>query len=74
MTTLYNPLLDGDQYHNDEVTVIGPATIRGQVIDRINLVTIDTEAAARRNIGYIRENIAARKAREEKENRDAAGN
>jgi hypothetical protein len=74
MKTLYNPLLDGDQYHNDEVTVIGPATIRGQVIDRINLVTIDTEAAARRNIGYIRENIAARKAREEKENRDAAGN
>jgi hypothetical protein len=64
MTTLYNPLLDGDQYHNDEVTVIGPV----QVIDRINLVTIDTEAAARRNLGYIRENIERRKAREEKEN------
>jgi hypothetical protein len=61
MTTLYNPLLDGDQYHNDEVTVIGPAKIRGQMIDRINLVKIDIEAAARRNIRYIRENIERRK-------------
>ena len=74
MTTLYNPLIDSDYYHNDDIKVVGPAKIRGQEIDRINLVTVDTESAARRNIGYIRENIAARKAREEKENRDAAGN
>ena len=70
MTRLYNPLIDID-YHNDDIQVIGPAKIRGQEIDRINLVTVDTEAVARRNISYIRENIAARKAREEKEDSDA---
>jgi hypothetical protein len=69
VTTLYNPLIDSDYYHNDDIKVIGPVKNRGQEIDRINLVTVDTESAARRNIGYIRENIAARKAREEKENR-----
>lgn len=75
---LYNPLLDGDYYHNDDVKVIGPATIRGQVLDAVNLVEVDYESAARRNIGYIRENIAGRKKREkeqqDRENRDAAGN
>jgi hypothetical protein len=71
---IYNPLIDGDQYHSDEVRVIGPATIRGQIIDAVNLVSIDYEAVAKRNLGYIRENIARRKAREEKENRDASGN
>jgi hypothetical protein len=65
VTTLYNPLIDSDYYHNDDIKVVGPAKIRGQEIDRINLVTVDTESAARRNIGYIRENIAARKARED---------
>jgi hypothetical protein len=63
---LYNSLLDSDYYHNDDITIVGPAKNRGQEVDRINLVTVDTESAARRNIGYIRENIAARKAREEK--------
>lgn len=71
---LYNPLLDSDYYHNDDITIIGPAKIRGQEIDRINLVRVDTESAAARNIGYIRESIAARKKREDAENRDAAGN
>lgn len=72
--TLYNPLIDSD-YHNDDIKVVGPAKIRGQEIDRINLVQVDTESVARRNIGYIRENIAARKKREarEKENQDGAG-
>jgi hypothetical protein len=65
---LYNPLIDSGYYHNDDIKVVGPVKIRGQEIDRINLVTVDTESAARRNIGYIRENIAARKAREEKNN------
>lgn len=66
MSSDYSPICDGDQYHNDEVTVIGNATIRGQALDRINLVEIDYEAAAKRNIGYIRENIARRQGREKK--------
>jgi hypothetical protein len=61
---LYNPLIDGDQFHSDEITVIGPASIRGQVLDAVNFVTVDYEAAARRNLGYIRANIARSKARE----------
>jgi hypothetical protein len=55
---LYNPLLDGDYYHNDDITVLGNANIRGQQIDRINLIKVDTESAASRNLTYIRENIA----------------
>jgi len=42
------------------------ATIRGQHLNSVNLVQVDTESTARRNIGYIRENIAVRKAHEEK--------
>ena len=74
MTVPYNPLLDGDYFHNDDVKVLGPATIRGQELDRIKLVTFDKDKVVARNIGYIRESIALRKAREEKENQDSAGN
>ena len=61
---LFNPILDTSYFHSDDITIVGPAKIRGQVIDAVNLVSIDLEAAAQRNIGYIRENIAARKARD----------
>ena len=71
---LYNPLLDGAQFHTSEVTDLGPAVIRGQVIDAVRVVTIDYEAAAARNIGYIRESIAMSKKQSEKENREASGN
>jgi hypothetical protein len=61
---LYNPILDGSQYHNSDVTDQGPAFIRGQQLNAVRNVYIDYEAAAARNLGYIRENIAARKKRE----------
>ena len=66
MTTpgLYNPLLDGAQYHNSEVSDLGPAVIRGQLVNAVRVVAIDYDAVASRNLGYIRENIAARKKRE----------
>jgi hypothetical protein len=70
----YNPLLDGAQFHMSEVTDLGPAIIRGQLVDAVRVVSIDYEAAAARNLGYIRASIALRRAREEKENREAAGN
>jgi len=51
---LYNDLLDSDQFHNDEVhqgALVFPGTLSP------HYVTVDTEAAAQRNIGYIQENI-----------------
>lgn len=63
-TPLYNPLLDGSQYHNSEVSDLGPAVIRGQRVNAVRVVAIDYDAVASRNLGYIRENIAARKKRE----------
>lgn len=60
---LYNDILDGDQFHNDEVHQ-GDLVFPG--INSPHYVTIDTEAAARRNLGYIQENIARRIQREKK--------
>jgi len=62
--SLFNPILDSDQYHASEVRIIG--TLSGQPNSvttgrDANIVEVDFEAAARRNIGYIRENIARRK-------------
>ena len=57
-----------DQVHNDELVEIGPASIRGQMLDAVKLFSIDYEKLEARNTGYIRENIARRKAREGKEN------
>jgi hypothetical protein len=70
---MYNDLLDTDP-HNSDTFDLGPAKIRGQEIDRVRLIGIDKEAMAERNIGDIRRNIAVRRAREQKENHDAAGN
>jgi hypothetical protein len=54
---MYNPILDGDVYHNDDIKVVG------QLLDAVNLVTIDYDRAAERNIADIRRNIATRKER-----------
>ena len=51
---LYNDILDSDQFHNDEVhqgDLVFPST------NSPHYVTVDREAAAARNIGYIQENI-----------------
>lgn len=79
---LYNSLLDGDQFHADEVTVTGkPNQIpvrmnrdgipfggsESTALDAVNFIAIDYEAAARRNIGYIQDNIRRRKEREQRE-------
>lgn len=70
---MYNDLLDTDP-HSEDTFDLGPAKIRGQEIDRVRLIGIDRDAMAARNIRDIRRNIAVRQAREQKENRDAAGN
>lgn len=56
----YNPVIDGDYYHNDDI-VREPGLFRGL---EVTVVTVDYEAVAKRNIGYIQENIAARRKRE----------
>jgi hypothetical protein len=54
-TIMYNPTLDGDVYHNDDITVVS------QPLSRVNLITIDYERAAERNLATIRRNIRVRK-------------
>lgn len=56
---MYNPILDGDVYHNDDVKPVGEALIR------VNQVEIDYESAASRNLRDIRANIARSRKREE---------
>jgi hypothetical protein len=56
----FNDLLDNDQFHNSEVTDLGPA------LNAVRFISIDREAAAQRNLGYIRSNIAREKAYQEK--------
>lgn len=53
-----------DQLHNDELIDIGPATIRGQILNAVRLYRIDYEKLEARNVGYIRESIRLRKERE----------
>lgn len=57
---MYNPLLDGDIYHNDDITVVG------QLLNAVNLIEIDYEKAGERNLADIRRNIANSKARQAK--------
>ncbi len=57
---MYNELLDDEQYHNDDVSII-----RESSLDKINIVKIDYESVAARNLNYIRENIAREKAYQE---------
>lgn len=79
-TKNYNDLLDGEQYHSDDLRITGnpnpiPLTMNSSgrtsggsestALNAINYVTVDYEAAAARNIRDIRENIARRRAREE---------
>ncbi len=56
---MYNELLDGEQFHNDDLTVLGSA------LEAVNFITIDHEKAANRNLDYIRENIARENAYQE---------
>lgn len=51
---LYNDIIDGDQFHNDDVHQ-GDPVFPGT--HSPHYVTVDYEAAAARNIGYIQENI-----------------
>ena len=57
---MYSPILDGDVYHNDDLTVVG------EPLSRVNLVAVNYENAASRNLADIRRNIAASKARQAK--------
>ncbi len=84
----FNPLLDTEQYHHDEVIVVGHPTpipegigysysesrqvLSGgnpsTALNAVNYIAIDYDAAARRNIAAIRENIAREKAYQERQN------
>ena len=55
---MYTDLLDSACYHNDDLKTVGLA------LEAVRLVEVDYEAVAERNTAYIRENIAARKKRE----------
>jgi len=57
---LYNDLIDDGQFHNNEVHDAGKA------LNAVRFVTLDYEAAARRNIGYIQENIVREAAYQKK--------
>lgn len=54
----YNPVLDGETVHNDDILDGGPSS-RG-----VRYIYIDEQSVYDRNIALIQENIAARKARE----------
>lgn len=65
---MYNDILDSDQFHNSEVhegDLVFPGT------NSPHYVTVDREAAAARNIGYIRDNIAREAAYQERERKKA---
>lgn len=59
---MYSDLLDSDQFHTDDIITLGPA------LEAVNFITVDHEAASRRNINYIRENIAREKRYQEAQN------
>jgi len=76
---MYNDLLDSDQYHADDITVIGdPSPIpmginrdgipfgghQSTALNAVNYVTVDFESTARRNIEDTRRRIALRLERE----------
>lgn len=60
---MFNPILDCDYAHADAVRTIGP--IRGLI--KVNLIEIDWDQMAERNLALIRENIRLRNERAEKE-------
>lgn len=64
LTTGYNELLDGTQFHNDDVHDAGMA------LNAVRYISIDYDAVAARNRGYIQENITRRKEYEEKQTRE----
>lgn len=79
---LYNSLLDSEQYHVDDTTVIGEGThVPIQVnrdgimfgghpstaLNAVNYITVDYEAAARRNLADTDRRIAQRLEREKKQ-------
>lgn len=79
--SLYNDLLDSDQYHRDDTTVIGtehpiPMGLNRDGIpfgghpstglNAVNIIVVDYEAAARRNIADTDKRIALRLEREKK--------
>lgn len=79
--SLYNSLLDSEQFHVDDTRVIGEGTpiptgvnrdgipfggCQSTALNAVNYITVDYEAAARRNIEDTRKRIALRLEREKK--------
>lgn len=60
--------------HADDIKDLGPAIIRGERINAVRLISVNTESHATREAKYLSESIAARRKREQKENDDAAKN
>lgn len=67
---MYNDIIDSDQFHNDEVhegDLVFPGSSNSP-----HYVTVDREATAARNIGYIQENIKREAAYQERERKRAS--
>lgn len=61
---MYNDMIDGDQFHSDDVH-------EGELVFKTtnspHYVSIDYEAAAERNLGYLRERIEREKAYQQRQ-------
>lgn len=72
----YNDLLDSDEVHNDDITVVGTGSQiplgmsesgipfgghQSTAVDAVNFIRVDRQAIADRNLSYLRERIALSK-------------
>lgn len=75
---VYNDILDSDQFHNDDISVIGkprPIPFGGHAstaLNAVNFITVDREKAARRNLNYLHERIENEKSYQEKKAKEDA--
>lgn len=65
----YNPILDGDFVHNDDITSSEMGILNGFPV---RYITVDRQAIADRNTRGIHKSIASRKAREQREQQATA--
>lgn len=53
-------LFQDDFMHNDDVTDVGPATLRGQALDAVRAIRIEREKVISRQLQQLRADIARR--------------
>jgi hypothetical protein len=69
-----NSVMLPEYIHQDDVIDLGPAFIRGEKVNAVRLISVNTESHAAREAKYLDESITARRKREAKENSDASKN